>query len=442
MEHTREADRSVIQERILRDMSEGVMVIGLNGHIEQINPKACKLLGLIESGAVGKPLAKFFFDQPENDAFTQTILDAIYDAHGLHVTVVPYFDGASVRYLHVTTSFLHHENRRIGIIAVLADVSELIRLRNEVEQKNQQITALLDSMVEALSSAIDERSHYTANHTKNMARYAEAFLDWLDGTDSPYRFDPDRRHTFLMSVWLHDVGKLAVPLQVMDKADRLGNRMETVRARLRLIGLLNRLAEAEGKIDGEEAARRRQELDDTREWIERINQTGFLPEEELKRIDTLAEKRFLDESGTACPWITEEERRCLSIRKGTLTAEEREIIQSHAAVTRRILSHISFPDSYAEVPVWAAAHHELMNGHGYPLGLAAERIPPEVRLLTILDIFEALTAKDRPYKKPFSPEKAFSILRGMAEEGAVDGGLLSLFERSGAWKTDDGKETT
>ena len=158
-------------------------------------------------------------------------------------------------------------------------------------------------------------------------------------------------------------------------------------------------------------------------------------------MERLSEKTFADESGVARPWITEEEKIRLSIRKGTLTAREREIMQSHAAVTQRILSHISFPDSYADIPVWAGSHHEQLNGRGYPQGLTAKHIPMEVRLLTILDVFEALTAKDRPYKKPFPPEKAFAILHSMAEEGAVDGDLLALFERSGAWK-DHGKEAT
>ena len=289
-------------------------------------------------------------------------------------------------------------------------------------------------MVEALSSAIDERSHYTANHTRNMVRYAEAFLDWLDETDSPYQFDAEKRHIFLMSVWLHDIGKLTVPLSVMDKADRLGRHAEQLYMRLRTIGLLNRLAKAEGRIDAAEAERRRRELEDTRGFIERVNKAGFLPEEDLERIEALARQTFTDESGAVSPWITEEERLCLSIRKGTLTAQEREIMQSHAAVTQRILGHISFPDSYADIPVWAGAHHEQLNGNGYPARLNAERISTEVRLLTILDIFEALTAKDRPYKKPFSPEKAFAILHSMAQEDAIDDNLLSLFEQSGAWK--------
>lgn len=429
-----DADRNVIQERIIRDMSDGVVVIGLNGHIEQINPKACELLGLPEKTVIGKPFARFFFEYEENDAFSQTVLDAIYESGTLHVAVVPYFDGETTKYLHVTTSFLTDDGRRVGVIAVLADVSELIRLRNEVEAKNQQITALLDSMVEALSSAIDERSPYTANHTKNMARFADAFLDWLPGQDAPCQFEGEKRRAFLMSVWLHDVGKLTVPLGVMDKADRLGDSLPEVRERLRVIGLLDDLAEARGQIDADEAARRRQRLEETRDFVERINKAGFLPDADFQRVDALAARTYTDERGITCPWITKDEYVKLSIRKGTLTADERAIMQSHAAVTQRILSHISFPDSYKDVPTWSGAHHEQLNGRGYPDGLTADAIPMEVRLLTILDVFEALTAKDRPYKKPFPPDRALSILHSMVEEGAVDGDMLSLFEQSHAWE--------
>ena len=429
-----EFDSDAVRERIFRDMSEGVIVIGMNGRIERINPKACEILGFSELEALGKPFAGLFFEYEENDAFTQAILDAIYESHTLHVAIVPYYNGKTVSRLHVTTSFLTADGQRIGVIAVLSDITEMVRLREKVEEKNAQITALLDSMVSAFSGAIDERSHYTANHTKNMARFAGAFLDWLDSTGHPWKFDAEKRRAFLMSVWLHDVGKLAIPLRIMDKADRLGARLDNVHERLRVIGLLNRIAEAEGRVSPAEADARRQELQETRAWIDRINKAGFLPDEELDAIEALSKRTFEDEDGNLCPWITEEERLCLSIRKGTLTDREREAIQSHAVVTQRILSRISFPDSYESVPVWAGAHHEQLNGRGYPERLKGDAIPKEVRLLTILDIYEALTAKDRPYKKPFPPEKAFLILGDMAREGAVDAGILELFERSGAWK--------
>ncbi|MBR4760351.1 MAG: hypothetical protein IK078_09435 [Lachnospiraceae bacterium] len=103
-------------------------------------------------------------------------------------------------------------------------------------------------------------------------------------------------------------------------------------------------------------------------------------------------------------------------------------------MTRRILEKVQFPDAYTDVPNWASMHHELINGTGYPDHKKNDEIPMEVRLLTILDIYEALTAKDRPYKKPFSPEKAFGILHNMADEGSLDPDILTLFEQSRAWE--------
>ena len=111
-------------------------------------------------------------------------------------------------------------------------------------------------------------------------------------------------------------------------------------------------------------------------------------------------------------------------------------MENHASVTARILEHVSFPKMYAQVPEWAASHHEYLNGKGYPSHLTAEDIPREVRLLTILDVFDALTAQDRPYKPPMPAEKALGILHSMVEEGSLDGDVLALFERSRAWENE------
>jgi len=124
----------------------------------------------------------------------------------------------------------------------------------------------------------------------------------------------------------------------------------------------------------------------------------------------------------------------LLIRKGTLTDGERKVMQGHASATRRILSQVKFPQAFAMVPDWASEHHELLGVTGYPQKMSGDLIPREVRLLTILDIFEALTAKDRPYKKPMSVERSLEILYSMAKEGSIDKEILDLFAESEAWK--------
>lgn len=305
-------------------------------------------------------------------------------------------------------------------------------------QYTDQISKLLNSLVQALSTAIDERTPYNANHTKNMVKYGDRFLSWLSENGNEMAFDQDKKAAFLMSVWLHDVGKLVVPLEVMDKESRLGPALEKIKERFRVISLLTRIQVLEGRIGKEEADAKTAELADDLEFIESINKAGFLPDEKLARVDEIAKKTYIDEQGEPHPLLTEEEHTDLLVRKGTLTADERKIMESHVVVTGRILDHVYFPKNYAKVPEWASAHHELLNGRGYPAHKSAEDIPMEVRLLTILDVFDALTARDRPYKPAMPLEKALGILHTMAEkEESIDGNILALFEQSKAWEETD-----
>lgn len=304
-------------------------------------------------------------------------------------------------------------------------------------QYTDQISKLLNSLVQALSTAIDERTPYNANHTKNMVKYGDRFLTWLTESGNEMAFDDDKKAAFLMSVWLHDVGKLVVPLEVMDKESRLGPSLKEIRDRFRAMSLLAKIDGLEGRITSEEAAAKQAEIADDLSFIESINKAGFLPDEKLARVEEIAAKTYIDENGTVTPWITEEEHKNLQIRKGTLSSDERKVMESHVVVTSKILEHVFFPKHYAKVPEWASSHHELLNGKGYPNHRTAEDIPMEVRLLTILDVFDALTARDRPYKPPMPTEKALSILHSMVDEGGMDGNILALFEESKAWEEKD-----
>lgn len=301
-------------------------------------------------------------------------------------------------------------------------------------QYAEQITGLLDSLVGALSTAIDQRTPYNANHTRNMVKYAVRFLDWLQNTGNDWHFDADRRRSFLLSVWLHDVGKLVVPLEVMDKATRLGAALERVENRFAVMALLDRIALLEGRMDEAAFSAAAAEREEALALIHKVNTAGFLPDESLAAIEVLAKRTYTDEKGETHPWLTEAERVCLSVRKGTLTAEERAIMEGHVTATARILEQVAFPKQYARVPEWAGAHHELLNGTGYPDHRTADSLPKEVRLLTILDVFDALTARDRPYKPPMPTEKALAILHSMAGEGSLDEEILNLFETSRAWE--------
>lgn len=240
-----------------------------------------------------------------------------------------------------------------------------------------------------------------------------------------------------MSVWLHDIGKLITPIEIMDKQDRLAGNYDRIMDRLQKIRLLTRIARLEGSISEEEAAERLEAIRQAADLVKTVNGTGYLTDELAAQVEQLAARTYVEEDGTTRPWITPQEREQLMIRKGTLTKAERAIMQDHVKKTRMMLEQMALGDDYKDVLTWASQHHELLDGSGYPKGLKQEEICPEVRLLTILDVFEAMTANDRPYKKPMPAEHAFSILHSMADQGQIDADLLNLFEQSKAWLSDE-----
>ena len=311
-------------------------------------------------------------------------------------------------------------------------------------QHAREVADLLDCFVKVMSTAIDARSPYNANHTRNMAKYALKFVEWLRANGLA-AFDEAREKQFLMSVWLHDIGKLVVPLEVMDKQSRLGAKLDRVMARFRMIGLqleIDFLQEAaisgsdeaeRKKRHAERHAERRAELCAARELVEFADRAGFLPDEKLAAIRALGAATANGPDGPT-PYLLDDELNCLLVRKGTLTDEERKIMESHVTMTRRMLCEMNFPKRYQLIPAWASSHHEYLNGSGYPDRLTADEIPTEVRALTILDIYDALTARDRPYKPAMPIEKAFAIMDDMAKGGQLDATLWDQFKMSEAWK--------
>ena len=420
---------SLMRDNIIHDMSEGVMTVSFDGVIQFVNPAAEMIFRRSAESMIGKNFATIFLWNEENDAFNQAIIDAVYH-RTQQQNLVPYHNGREIRQIRVITSYLTDEQECIGFIVVLADITELADLKLK---HAQQISDLLDSLVRAFAKAVDERSHYTANHTKNMVSMAKAFLDWNRSTHV-WDFDEDHEHAFLMSVWLHDIGKLAIPLDVLDKSTRFGARIQQIRDRFDKIRLLDRIAFLEGKICETEWKERAGKLQEKLDFLIRIDSAVKLSPEDETFAEALEKDTWVDENGERKPFLTETERESLHIRKGTLTREERELVQTHAEVTARILNEVSFPKGYDAIPVWASEHHELLDAHGYPNRLKESDICKEVRLLTILDIFEAMTASDRPYKKPFTVDQAFETLSRMAAKGSIDSEILQLFMASEAYK--------
>jgi len=304
----------------------------------------------------------------------------------------------------------------------------------EINEKHYAETKeLFDSFVKVMTAAIDERTPYNANHSIHVAEYSQQLVRYLRENleqNSPYYIDESREEQLIMAAYLHDVGKIVTPLEVMDKPSRLGNKLSVIMQRLAVKKLYDRVMFLSEKISEDEYKKSVQHINDSLVFIERINAAGFLPDEDLDKVKALEEITYTDDNGDIIRVFDESDIVSLSTRKGTLTDEERGIMEEHASVTERLLGNMKFSEDLADVPHWAKSHHEFVDGTGYPSKIAGEQIPVEVRILTMLDIYDALTARDRPYKRAAPHDTAIKILRSMVEEGKLDGELVELFIKS------------
>lgn len=300
----------------------------------------------------------------------------------------------------------------------------------------EQIKELFRSFVRVMSSAVDERTPYNGSHTRHMAAYGDRFIEFINSRGEGLYFSPRRKEEILMSIWLHDIGKLVTPLEVMNKVSRLlpGQR-DAFTHRMEVVRLQARIDCLSGRITGTQREALERETREAEELICRTDRAGFVDEETLRRLAHLRERICVDGEGKEQPWLAADEYEMLCIRKGTLSEQERRIMEQHVSVTDRLLSQIHFSPEFSHVREWAASHHELLNGEGYPAHKKGDEIPCEVRIITILDIFDALVADDRPYKPGMPVERALSILDGMAKkEGKLDPHLTELFIESRCWE--------
>lgn len=318
------------------------------------------------------------------------------------------------------------EKEDVEIIEALTSQAAIIITNSNY---SNQISELLFGFVKVISKGIDEITPYNANHTRNMVKYAEEFFNYQDSINGQYKVNEEERKEILISIWLHDIGKLITPLEVMNKNSRLGNKLNELKHRYEKITLLIELDEARNNTNNDEYLTKIEELNKALEDIERLNNIGYLNDDDINRINDIYHMSYKDYR-----YLNDDEYKDMMIRRGTLSDEEREIMQRHVVMTSQMLEGLDFPRGFTNVPFYAGTHHEFLNGKGYPNHLTAEQIPWPARLITIIDIFEALTAKDRPYKKPMPAEKAFTILDDMVNAGQLDNYLLEAFKSSKAWE--------
>ena len=289
------------------------------------------------------------------------------------------------------------------------------------------------SFTEALATAIDERTPYNALHTRKVADYSGLLADELnreyEAGEYPEYFDIQRKEQLIMGALLHDIGKMIVPLEVMNKATRLDERLVVVKDRFKLFQSYLKIRFLEDKISKEDYETEKTYLEDTLHFIEEIDAKGFLPDEDYERVVQISEAFCLTPDDEKIPLLTEEEAECLKIRKGTLTDKERIVMENHVNMTKKILEKVHFNRYFKDCPIWAAQHHETLNGTGYPDHLTADQLSAESRILAVADIYDALTSPDRPYKQPMPKEKAIAILESMVSEGRLDEKIVNALKK-------------
>jgi HD-GYP domain-containing protein (c-di-GMP phosphodiesterase class II) len=316
-----------------------------------------------------------------------------------------------------------------------------------------QVRNLFESFVKAAVTAIDQRDPTTAGHSIRVATLTVDMAQALErggrGVWSGTRFTRDQVRELRYAAMLHDFGKVGVREEVLVKAKKLPPFLyERVEARFDLI---RRTAEAEyfrrkgdlfrngapaSALQELEAAFAREldELNHFHDAVRAANQPAVLPEASAAILGEIALRRFRSPRGEELPFLTPEELHYLRIPKGTLDEQERLEIESHVEQTYRFLSQIPWTDDLRNLADIAYGHHEKLNGRGYPRGVAGAQIPVQTRIMTIADIFDALTASDRPYKPALTVERALAIIEFEAKEGMLDPDLVRMLIEGGIYR--------
>ena len=367
----------------------------------------------------------------------------------------------------------NHEFEIIGVLQLLnkhdTDTNETIAFDTEDEELTlslasqaavaitnttliQGLETLLEAFLQSIIFAISKKSPYTAGHIERMVKLSVMIAEAISKDETTYKdknFSIQEIKQINFAALMHDIGKLATPEQIVDKSTKLEtifDRIEVVRGRIEIIKkalhveLLNQKIKLISDGDTQRIEQSENEfiqslatLDSYLACIETSNKgTEFTKDEQIALIQKIASEPWVVE-GVSYTILNENEAYNLSVQKGTLTAEEREIINDHAKISIDILNKLPFPKKYKEIPQISGNHHEKISGKGYPLGLKGDEISFEARILAVADVFEALTASDRPYKKGNPLSSAMKIMYFMAKDDELDREIVKFFYHSGLY---------
>ncbi|MGD0527973.1 MAG: HD domain-containing phosphohydrolase [Polyangiaceae bacterium] len=317
----------------------------------------------------------------------------------------------------------------------------------------EDIRKLFEGFVKASVEAIESRDPTTSGHSRRVADLTVGLAKVVDGlTTGPYSdasFTPEDLRELEYASLLHDFGKIGVREKVLVKAKKLyDERLELVRVRFDYVArtleaevLARKVRALESGATREqlealdrELAQRRAGLDAAWEAVCTANEPTVLSSGDFARIEAISHETYVDLRGDVRALLDDEEVTCLKVTRGSLTTQEFDEIRSHVSHTFRFLSRIPWGKSLQRVPIIAGAHHERLNGTGYPNRLRAEEIPVQSKMMSVADIYDALTASDRPYKKAVPVERALDILDYSVKDGHLDPDLVRIFKEARVWE--------
>jgi HD-GYP domain-containing protein (c-di-GMP phosphodiesterase class II) len=368
----------------------------------------------------------------------------------------------------------NHENDIIGVLQLLnaqdRDTGEVVAFSPEYvdligslasqaavaltnTQLIQDLKNLFHAFIRSIATAIDAKSPYTKGHIDRVVELTMMIAAAVNtdeaGAFKDTFFNEDEIEEMRIAAWMHDVGKITTPEYVVNKATKVEtifDRIHLIETRFNLIAeqirtrFLNQKVQllTNGKPDRQtleridkKCAEKLAQLRDDLAFIRTCNSPGeFLEDDSVDRIRQIGTLTYFLE-GREQPYLTADEVENLCIRKGSLTAAERDKIQDHATMTLKMLKQLPFPKKLSQVAEYAAGHHEKLDGTGYPRGLSGEELSLQSRIMAVADIFEALTAKDRPYKEPMQLSQAIKILGCMGKDKHIDPEVLDIFMHNG-----------
>jgi len=370
----------------------------------------------------------------------------------------------------------NHEDDIIGVMQLInateTEKNEVISFSTEMQKQveslasqgavaltNKRLVAelknLFESFIKLIATAIDKKSPYTGGHCERVPEIAMLLADAVEKTKTgkykDFTMNEDERYELYIAAWLHDCGKVATPPHVVDKGKKLEtitDRIEVVDTRFEVLKRdteikllkkkINILKDSNNNIaiDKAEASYKEsiEQLDDDQRFIQKTNRGGeFIEEDDQKRIEIIGSYKW-KAKGKKINFLDTDDIRNLQIPKGTLLPEEREIINDHIVITIDMLEKLPYPKKLRNIPEFAGGHHEKLDGTGYPKGLTGDQMSVQAKIMAIADIFEALTAADRPYKDGKKLSQAIRIMGLMKKDCEIDKELFEIFVKKGVYK--------